>query len=153
MGATTFTGPVVSGDLLAGQTNGPNQGFCALGQQTLLLESTTAGAVTSNIYVPAGSVISAFDIDVLTAFAASGTISFGITGTATKYTPAVALTSTGRISITYTAAQLAAMNGLTTAGAAAVLPPAILVTLTNGGGATAGVVNVTVKYYQLTSSN
>jgi hypothetical protein len=43
MGQTNFSGPILSGDLQQGETNGPNQGFCRLSQfVTLTQNSTTA---------------------------------------------------------------------------------------------------------------
>ena len=65
MGATHFTGPVVSGDLQAGQTYGPNQGLTVLAQ-TVSLTQNGATAVSGTLYIPAGSRIVDFTVDVLT---------------------------------------------------------------------------------------
>ncbi|MDR3435413.1 hypothetical protein [Telmatospirillum sp.] len=157
MGQTVFTGPVVSGDLQAGQTNGPNLGFSLLEQQVGLATFGAAGSVDTKLYIPAGSIISAFDVDVLTASndGTSSSLLIGQTVGGTEYVTSVDLKSaTGRIAITYTAAQLAAMAGVSIAGVAAPTPALVNLRVTNvGTTGTAGYAVVTVKYAQLTSSN
>ena len=111
MGQTNFTGPVTSGDLQQGQTNGPNIGFARLAQSVALTQNG-ATAVSATLYIPAGSQIVSFDIDVLTAFnsGTSATLSIGTSAAATTYVSGVDVkAATGRIAPTYTAAQLAAM--------------------------------------------
>ena len=155
MGQTTFTGPVVSGDQGPG-TPTPNQGFALLEQQIGLATFGAAGSVDSVIYIPAGSIINAFDVDVLTASnnGTSSALLIGNTAGGTQYASSVDLKSaTGRIAITYTAAQLAAMDGVTLAGVAAPTPTLINFRVTSvGTTGTAGYAVVTVKYAQLTSS-
>ena len=128
MGQTTFTGPVVSGDQGPG-TPTPNQGFALLEQQIGLATFGAAGSVDSVLYIPAGSIITGFTVDVLTA------------------------SNNGTIAITYTAAQLAAMAGVTIAGVAAPTPTLINFRVTSvGTTGTAGYAVVTVQYAQLISS-
>lgn len=154
MGQTTFTGPILSGDLQQGQTNGPNQGFVQLAQATSLTQNSTS-AVSSTIYIPAGSQITAFDIDVLTAFnsASSATLTIGTSAGDSSYVGSVNAKTAGRASITYTAAQLAAMSNQSVLGVAAPTVAPVVITVTPVGATSAGYVNVTVKYVQLTSSN
>lgn len=155
MAATTFTGPVRSGDLLQGQTNGPNIGYAQLMQSTSITQNSTS-AVSSTIYIPAGSIILGFNIDVLTAFnsGTSAVLSIGTSAGGTQYVSGVDVkTATGRIAPTYTAAQLAAMSNQSVLGVAAPTTAPVVVTVTPTGATSAGYVNVTVLYAQLTSSN
>ena len=154
MGQTNFSGPILSGDLQQGETNGPNQGFCRLSQFVTLTQNST-NAVSKTMYIPAGSAITSFDIDVLTAFdsATSATLTIGTSAGATTYVGSVNAKTAGRASITYTAAQLAAMSNQTVTGTASLTPAAVVVTITVVGATTAGYVNVTMNYIQLTSSN
>ena len=125
--------------------------------QTTSLTQNGATAVSATIYIPAGSQITAFDIDVLTAFnsGTSATLSIGTSAAATTYVSGVDVkTATGRIGATYTAAQLAAMSNQSVLGVASPTLAPVVITITPvGTAATAGYVNVTVKYIQLTSSN
>lgn len=149
MSATHFSGPVIAGTLITGQTNGPNQGFVRLKQIANLTQNST-NAVSSTIYVPAGSRISSFDIDVLTAFnsATSATLTIGTTAGATTYVGSVDVKTAGRASITFTAAQLAAMAGVTVTGGASPVVPAVVVTITPVGATSAGYVTVAINYMQ-----
>ena len=155
MGQTTFTGPVVSGDQGPG-TPTPNQGFALLEQQIGLATFGAAGSVDSVLYIPAGSIITGFTVDVLTASnnGTSSALLIGQTAGGTQYVTSADLKSaTGRIAITYTAAQLAAMDGVTIAGVAAPTPTLVNFRVTSvGTTGTAGYAVVTVKYAQLTSS-
>lgn len=156
MGQTTLTGPVVSGDLFAGQTNGPNQGYCLLEQQVRLPFQAAAGSTDYALYIPAGSIINAIDVDVLTANNAgtSAAVIVGATAGGTDYITSTDLKSgTGRIAYAYTAAQLAAMSGVSITGAAAPTPALVNFRVTTVGTATAGFAIATLKYAQLTSSN
>jgi len=151
MSATHFSGPVVSGTLTTGQTNGPNQGFSRLEQFATIVQSGGALVQSATIYVPVGSRISNFSIDVLTAFnsATSATLSIGTSAGGTQYASGVDVkAATGRIAITFTAAQLAAMAGLTTAGAAAPTVAPVVISITSVGAPSAGVVAVTTSYVQ-----
>ena len=150
MGATHFSGPVVSGTLQQGETNGPNQGFAVLTQSTSLTQNSTT-AVSSTLYIPAGSEIIDFNIDVLTAFnsATSATLTIGTAAAGTQYVGSIDAKTAGRAAITYTAAQLAAMNGVTTTGTAAPTTAPVVVTVTPVGATSAGYVVVTILYAQL----
>jgi hypothetical protein len=149
MAATHFSGPVLSGDLQQGDTNGPNQGFSVLTQSTAIAQNSTT-AVSSTLYIPAGSQILNFNIDVLTAFnsATSATLSIGTAAAGTQYVGSVNAKTAGRASITFTAAQLAAMNGVSVLGAAAATSAPVVVTVTPVGATSAGYVEVTIIYAQ-----
>ena len=154
MSETHFSGPVTSGDLIVGQTNGPNIGYCQLIQSVTISFDTTL-TQTATLYVPAGAYITAFEVDVLTAYnsATSATLKIGNVAAGSQYVSGVdCKTATGRIAITYTAAQLAAMAGISVLGVAAATTAVVAITITSVGQPTAGFVNVTVKYAQLTSS-
>lgn len=149
MAATHFSGPVLSGDLQTGETNGPNQGFSVLTQSTSITQNSTT-AVSSTLYIPAGSQIISFNIDVLTAFnsATSATLSIGTAAAGTQYVGSVNAKTAGRASITFSAAQLAAMNGVSVLGAAAATSAPVVVTVTPVGATSAGYVEVTIIYAQ-----
>jgi hypothetical protein len=149
MAATHFSGPVLSGDLQSGETNGPNQGYVTLIQTTTITQNSTT-AVSSTMYIPAGSQIIDFNIDVLTAFnsATSATLSIGTAAAGTQYVGSVNAKTAGRASITFSAAQLAAMSGVTVLGAAAATSAPVVVTVTPVGATSAGYVEVTIIYAQ-----
>lgn len=149
MGATHFSGPVVSGDLQTGETYGPNQGFAVLSQSTSITQNSTS-AVSSTLYIPAGARIVDFNVDVLTAFdsATSATLTIGTAAAGTQYVSGVDAKTAGRAAITHTAAQLAAMNDVTVTGTASPTVPTMVVTVTPVGATTAGYVVVTVLYVQ-----
>lgn len=151
MASTHFSGPVIAGDLQQGETNGPNQGYVRLSQVTNLTQNSTT-AVSSTLYIPAGSIIENIVVDVLTAFdsATSATLSVGLTAGGTEYASSVNVkAATGRIAITFTAAQLAAMSGQSIVGVAAPTTAPVVVTITPVGATTAGYVHVTLNYIQL----
>ena len=149
MGATHFSGPVVSGTLQQGQTDGPNQGFSVLSQSTSITQNSTT-AVSSTLYIPAGSRIVDFNIDVLTAYdsATSATLTIGTAAAGTQYVGSIDAKTAGRAAITYTAAQLAAMNGVSVLGVAAPTTAPVVITVTPVGATSAGYVVVTVLYVQ-----
>lgn len=150
MGATHFSGPVVSGTLQTGETNGPNSGFAVLVQSTSITQNSTS-AVSSTLYIPAGAQILNFTVDVLTAFnsATSATLSVGTTAGGTEYVSGVNVkAATGRIAITFTAAQLAAMAGVSVLGVAAPTTAPVVVTVTPVGATSAGYVVVNMIYAQ-----
>lgn len=151
MTATHFSGPVMAGTKTAGETNGPNQGYMVMEQETSITQNST-NAVSSTIYIPAGSKIININVDVLTAFnsATSAVLSVGITAGGTEYVSGVDVkTSTGRIAPTFTAAQLAAMSNVSVLGVAAPTTAPVVVTVTPTGATSAGYVRVTVLYAQL----
>ena len=154
MAATHLTGPLLTGDLQQGETNGPNQGFVQLVQSTTITQNST-NAVSSTIYIPAGSLILDFKIDVLTAFnsATSATLTIGTAAGGTQYVGSINAKTAGRAAITFTAAQLAAMSNQSVLGVAAPTTAPVVVTVTPVGATSAGYVNVSVLYAQLTSSN
>jgi hypothetical protein len=151
MAVTHFSGPLAVGELIQGQTNGPNQGYVECFQGVGLTQNSTT-AVTQIIYVPAGSIIREIIVDVLTAFdsATSAILTAGSTAAAsTQYITSVnCKAATGRIAYTYTAAQLAAMSGQSIVGAASAsgVPGPIYITITPTGATTAGYVYVGVRY-------
>jgi hypothetical protein len=149
MAATHFSGPVLSGDLQSGDTNGPNQGYVTLIQTTSITKNST-NAVSSTMYIPAGAQIIDFNIDVLTAFdsATSATLTIGTAAAGTQYVSGVNAKTAGRASITYTAAQLAAMSGVTVLGVTAAVSAPVVVTVTPVGATTAGYLEVTIIYAQ-----
>lgn len=150
MASTHFSGPVIAGDLQQGDVNGPNQGPVRLSQYVNLTQNSTT-AVSSTLYIPAGSIIESIVVDVLTAFnsATSATLSVGTAAAGTQYASSVDVkTATGRIAITYTAAQLAAMSGQSVLGVAAPTTAPVVVTITPVGATTAGYVHVTINYFQ-----
>jgi hypothetical protein len=156
MGATHFSGPVIAGDLQQGETNGPNQGNVILSQSTSITQNSTT-AVSSTLYIPAGSRIIGFNVDVLTAFnsATSANLTIGLAAAGTDYAGgavgganAINAKTAGRASITFTAAQLAAMNGVTVLGVAAPTTAPVVVTVTPSGATSAGYVVVTMLYVQ-----
>jgi hypothetical protein len=150
MASTHFSGPVIAGDLQSGETNGPNQGAVVLSQFTSITQNST-NAVSSTLYIPAGSRIVDFNIDVLTAFnsGTSATLSIGTAAAGTQYVGSVDVkTATGRIAPTFTAAQLAAMDCVSVLGVAAPTTAPVVVTVTPSGATSAGYVQVTVLYVQ-----
>lgn len=153
MAATNFSGPVFAGpNKDPGDSNAPyNQGVVVLRQVANIPFNTTLKSEVE-IWVPPGAQISSFTVDVLTAFnsATSATFSAGITTGATTYASGVDVkAATGRIAVTYTAAQLAAMSGVSVLGVAAAVPGPVFLTITSVGQPTAGYVVVTVNYAQL----
>lgn len=151
MGTTTFSGPVRSGTLKTGETNGPNLGVAVLMQETAITQNST-NAVSSTLYIPAGSKIVNIVVDVLTAFnsGTSAVLSVGTAAGGTQYASGVDVkTATGRITPTFTAAQLAAMSNVTVLGVAAPTTAPVVVTVTPTGATSAGYVRVTLVYSQL----
>lgn len=151
MGTTTFSGPVRSGTLKTGETNGPNLGYAVLEQETSITQNST-NAVSSTLYIPAGSKIVNIVVDVLTAFnsGTSAVLSVGTAAAGTQYASGVDVkTATGRITPTFTAAQLAAMSNVSVLGVAAPTKAPVVVTVTPTGATSAGYVRVTVIYAQL----
>lgn len=151
MGTTTFSGPVRSGTLKSGETNGPNIGLAVLQQETSITQNSTT-AVSSTLYIPVGSKIVNILVDVLTAFnsGTSAVLSVGTSAGGTQYASGVDVkTATGRITPTFTAAQLAAMSNVTVLGAAAPTTAPVVVTVTPTGATSAGYVRVTLVYSQL----
>lgn len=157
MGQTTFTGPIYSGDLQAGQTNGPNQAPVVLTQSVVLNNNGTLNT-NQTIYIPAGSQIIDFNVDVLVVFngGTSSSLNIGISSAgARNYAgPVDVKTASGRIPIAYNSTQLANMNQLSSTGAYQPnVAPLYVEVASVGTVPTSGRVVVTVRYAQLTSSN
>lgn len=150
MAATHFSGPVMAGTKIAGETNGPNQGYMVLQQSVALAQNSTT-AVSETIYIPAGSRIVDIIVDVLTAFdsATSAVLTVGTAAAGTQYASAVDAKTAGRVRPTFTAAQLAAMDNVTVLGVAAPTTAPVVVTITPTDATTAGYVQVTIVYSQL----
>ena len=149
MGTTTFSGPVRSGTLKTGETNGPNLGFAVLEQETSITQNSTT-AVSSTLYVPVGAKLIDIIVDTLTAFnsASSAVLSVGTAAAGTQYASGVDVTTAGRVRPTFTAAQLAAMSNVSVLGVAAPTPAPVVVTVTPTGATSAGYVRVTLVYAQ-----
>lgn len=150
MGTTTFSGPVRAGTLKSGETNGPNLGVVTLMQETSITQNSTT-AVSSTLYIPAGSKITDIIVDVLTAYnsATSAVLSVGTAAAGTQYASGVDAKTAGRVRPTFTAAQLAAMSNVSVLGVAAPTTAPVVVTITPTGATSAGYVRVTVLYSQL----
>ena len=152
MTATHFSGPLVAGDKLTGDPSGygPNQGYALLEQSVTLTQNST-NAVSSTFYVPAGCRLVDFLVDVLTTFdsATSATLSIGTAAAGTQYASGVNAKTAGRTRPTFTAAQLAKMNGESVLGVADAVVPTVVATITPVGATTAGYVRVTAIYAQL----
>lgn len=150
MGTTTFSGPVRSGTLKTGEPNGPNLGFAVLEQETSITQNSTT-AVSSTLYIPAGSKIIDIIVDTLTAFnsASSAVLSVGTSAGGTQYASGVDVATAGRARPTFTAAQLAAMSNVSVLGVAAPTSASVVVTVTPTGATSAGYVRVTLVYAQL----
>ena len=149
MGTTTFSGPVRSGTLKTGETNGPNLGLAVLEQETSITQNSTT-AVSSTLYIPVGAKLIDILVDTLTAFnsATTAVLSVGITAGGTEYASGVDVKTAGRVRPTFTAAQLAAMSNVTVLGVAAPTPAPVVVTVTPTGATSAGYVRVTLVYAQ-----
>ena len=144
MAFSTFTGPVRSGTVknTTGTTLGTidNTGVVALSQTASLALTTSAPIV-----LPAGAQILNIFIDVTTTFTTSATLAVGDGTTVDAYVTAITTPAAGRQTITFTAAQLTAINNIGTSDVA------ITVTMA-GTTATAGAGFITIGYAQKTSS-
>jgi hypothetical protein len=150
MTATHFSGPVVAGTKQSGDTYGPNQGYAIL-EQAVAITQAGVGTVSSTFYVPAGCRIIGFNVDVLTAFdsATTATLSIGTAAAGTQYVSGVNAKTAGRTIPTFTAAQLAKMNGVTILGVADPVLETVVVSVITVGATTAGYLVVTCLYAQL----
>jgi hypothetical protein len=146
MAFTTFTGPIRSGTVknTSGTTVGniDNTGVVVLAQTVPLALTTVLGAP---IVIPAGSQIHEFYIDVTTTFTSGATLAIGDGTTVDKYVTAITTPAAGRQAITFSGAQLTAMQNIGTSDVA--------VTITMAGTtATAGAGFITIRYAQKTSA-
>ena len=142
MAQTDFTGPISSGDKLAGVSGGPNTGFVVLSQTAVVsFDATLVQTITFNL--PVNSQIQEIYADVTTAYdsATSATLTVGSAAAGTQYTGGVNAKTAGRNSTTHTAAQCAAIANI---GSNTV----VYATVTSVGQPTAGAVRVTIQYRQ-----
>lgn len=153
MSRTTFSGPVRAGTIKYNKYN--NVGTAVVAQFSAL----ATGALTSTVYVPAGSRIIDVAVDVTTVFNPSGTavLTIGKTSGGSEYVDGVDVKSaTGRIAPTLTAAQLTAMQNTSAQGAdissavtGTVVTSPLYIKITEGGTAgTTGAASVTILYVQ-----
>jgi len=144
MAQTTFSGPLASGDKAAGVSGGSNIGLAQLVQTaTLNFDATLVQSATFNL--PANSIITGFNIDVLTAYnsATSATLTIGTAAAGTQYAGSVNAKTAGRAAPTYSAAQLLAASNIST-------NTSVVVTVTSVGQPTAGQVFIAIEYVQTT---
>ena len=113
--------------------------------QTKLINFDAAGTtnVDSTFILPAGSQIVQMFADTLTAWdsATSAGMTIGSTAGGTEYASSVDVKSNGRESLSYTAAQLAAMDDIGTS-------TTVYVRVAQSGATTAGQSRVTIQYVQ-----
>jgi hypothetical protein len=144
MTTTAVTGPLSTfTQKLDGTATGyTDQGYCVMSQSTTITQNSTT-AVSASLYLPQGSQIVNFFIDVTTAFdsATSATLTIGTAAAGTQYVSGVNAKTAGRAAPTLSAAQLTAMANIGTT-------PAVVTTVTPVGATTAGAVRVTVFYVQ-----
>jgi hypothetical protein len=152
MSRTTFSGPVKSGTIKYNAYK--NTGTTVLKQIQAVVFNTTLTSTVTN-YLPSGCQLLNVVVDVLIAFdsATSATLSVGKTAGGTEYASGVnTKAATGRITPTFTAAQLLAMQSTTLDVSSAVTGDAscsaIVTTVTSVGQPTAGSVVVTLIYAQ-----
>ena len=144
MAFSTFTGPVRSGTVknTTGTTLGTidNTGVVVLVQTASLALTTSTPAV-----LPAGAQILDILIDVTTTFTTSSTLAVGDGTTADAYVTAITTPAAGRQTITFSAAQLTAINNIGTSD--------VQITVTMAGTtATVGAGFITIRYAQRTSA-
>ena len=137
---TYMTGPLETGTGL--DNTGADTGTVTLAQTALINFDTTL-VQNATLALPANAQIVDFYVDVLTAFdsATSATLSAGLTSGGTEYLNAINVKTAARRPNAYSAAQLAAMDGI---GA----NTSLVATVTSVGQPTAGQVRVTVLYVQ-----
>ena len=138
--STYFQGAVKSGDGFSEVPSGVGVGTAEFVQTTLINFNATLVSEATFVLPKDAQIIDIIP-DVLTAFdsATSATLTVGSASAGTQYAGAVNAKTAGRAAITYSAAQLAAMDdidGNTT----------VYATITSVGQPTAGQVRVTVRY-------
>ena len=158
MGITTFTGPIMAGNVLnsdgtgtlagaGGYSGTANVGFAVMAQSQAITQATNgavAGVYTTAMVIPADSQILSIDLTVSTAWTgAASTLGIGTTVSATAFTAAAAVAggTKGIVSATPGAVDAAIANW-TDVGSTDVQ---VLVTSTNTG---SGVGVLTVTYIQ-----
>ena len=149
MSRTTFSGPVKSGTNRYSPYK--NVGTTLLTQSTAFA-FTAAGTTTNTFYIPAGSKILEIFFDTTSAFTGgTGAVTVGNVASGTQYASSTTVTTGGRTTPTFTAAQLTNMLSTPTDIAAAnsqQATSAIAVTAVAGTGVTAGSLVVSITYSQ-----
>ncbi len=149
MSRTTFSGPVKSGTNRYSPTK--NVGTTVLTQATAFA-FTAAGTTTNTFYIPAASKILSITFDTVSAFTGgTGAVTVGNVAAGTQYASSTTVTTGGRATPTFTAAQLTSMLSTPIDVAAAdgqQASSAIAVTAVAGAGVTAGSLVVTITYIQ-----
>lgn len=154
MATTHFSGPVYAGpqkDETGDSTDPKNIGPVMLSQSKTITQNGADVAVDATFYIPPGAIIIDIIFDILTQFD-SGTSATGTVGTTsggTQFAGGVNAKTGIRVRPTFTAAQLAAMNGVSVLGVAAPIAGTVVATITTSGATTAGFVVVTIEYVQL----
>jgi microcystin-dependent protein len=101
MGVTTFTGPIMAGDVIdtTGTTPGTirNVGFVAMAQTATITQAGTVTAYATSIVIPAYSHILNIQFLNATAWDTTNTLSVGTSATATELVASVAMTQ-GQVS-------------------------------------------------------
>lgn len=145
MGSSTHSGPIRSGTVKSGDAN-DNVGLVVL-SQTQALSSTSTSQASLTFKIPSGSQLVSADFDVTTAFNGTSTVmTLGSAVAGTQYAGSISLTSTGRVTPTWTAAQLTAAYAV--AADTGSVSSSIIATTTPGAGNNTGTVNVTIRYVQ-----
>ena len=155
MSRTTFSGPVRAG------TNryAPYQNVGALvTTQSTAFSFTAAGTTTNNIYIPSGSQVLSITFDTVTAFTGgTGAVTVGNVASGTQYASSTTVTTGGRTTPTFTAAQLTYMLStpvdVTAQTTTQNSVSNIAVTAVAGTGVTAGKLVVTITYVQSDDRN
>lgn len=137
---TYMTGPFQTGTGL--DNTGADTGTVVL-SKTALINFDATLVQNASFTLPANAQIVDFFVDVLTAYdsATSATLSAGTSSGGTQYLSGISVKTAGRRSNGFSAAQLAAMDGIGT-------NTALVATVTSVGQPTAGQVRVTVVYVQ-----
>lgn len=154
MATTHFSGPVFTGpqkDETGDATDPKNIGPVMLSLSKTIAQNGADVAVDAVFQLPPGAIIIDIIFDVLTQFD-SVTSATGTVGTAsggTQYAGAVNAKTGIRVRPTFTAAQLAAMAGMSVLGVAAPIAGPVYATITTSGATAAGFVVVTIEYVQL----
>jgi hypothetical protein len=158
MGTTVFTGPVLAGNVLnsdgtgnlagvGGSDGTQNVGFCVMAQAQAITQAgpLADGVFTTNIVIPAQSLIIAIDLYVSTVWdGVATTLGIGTTASATAFTVAGAVAggTAGRIAASPGTGATQIANWLNTSSTTDVQ---IKVTSTNTG---AGAGTLVVRYLQ-----
>ena len=149
MSRSTFSGPVKSGTNRYAPYK--NTGTLVTTQSTAFA-FTAAGTTTNTLYIPAASKILTITFDTTSAFTGgTGAVTVGNVASGTQYASSTTVTSGGRATPTFTAAQLTNMLSTpvdvsATNGNGA--SSTIAVTAVAGTGVTAGSLVVTITYIQ-----